>query len=82
MTYTIQFILVFICVGVSDVAWTMYIIKSNERRALASASWATVILLLSSYTVLSYTEDNTMIIPAIVGGFVGTYFTIKYSKGK
>ncbi len=78
--YYLNFILVVIAVGLSDVCWTLYIIKSQQRKAFQAASWATIIIGLSAFTVMSYTHDITLLVAALFGSFMGTYFAVKFSK--
>ena len=82
MSYPIQFILVFIAMALADVCWTFYFIKIDERKSIAAGIWGSAIYLCGAFGVLSYTEDRTLIIPAILGAFVGTYLTIEYKKKK
>ena len=82
MSYPIQFILVFIAMAVADVCWTYYFIKIDERKSIAAGIWGSLIYICGAFGVLSYTENKTLIIPAVLGAFVGTYITVEYKKKK
>ena len=82
MSYIIKFILVFFAMGLADVCWTYYFIKIDERKSVAAGIWGSAIYLCGAFGVLSYTEDRTLIIPAVLGSFVGTYLTVEYKKKK
>ena len=82
MPYRLQFILVFIAMAIADVCWTYYFIKIDERKSVAAGFWGSAIYLCGAFGVLSYTQDKTLIIAAILGLFVGTYLTVEYKKKK
>ena len=82
MSYTLQFILVLIAMAVADVCWTFYFIKINERKSIAAGVWGSLIYICGAFGVLSYTKDKTLIIPAVLGAFIGTYLTVEYKKKK
>ena len=82
MSYTLHFILVFTAMALADVCWTYYFIKIEERKSVAAGIWGSAIYICGVFRVLSYTEDRRLIIPAVLGAFVGTYLTIEYKKRK
>ena len=82
MDYLIQFTLVFVAMALADVCWTYYFIKIDERKSVAAGIWGSLIYLCGAFGVLSYTQDKTLIIAAVLGSFVGTYLTIEYKKKK
>lgn len=82
MSYLLQFFLVFLAMAIADVCWTFYFIKIEERKSVAASLWGSAIYVCGVFGVLSYTEDKTFIVPAVLGAFVGTYFTIEYKKRK
>ncbi len=82
MSYVLQCLLVFVAMVIADVCWTYYFIKIEERKSLAAGVWGSALYVCGVFGVLSYTEDRTLIIPAVLGAFVGTYLTIEYKKRK
>ncbi len=82
MPYALQFAIVLIAMFVADVCWTFYFIKIEERKSLAASLWGVGIYICGAFTVMSYTEDKTFAIAAIMGSFLGTYLSIEWKKRK
>ena len=82
MPYILQFILVFIAMTIADVCWTLYFISVDERKSITAGIWGSAIYLCGAFGVLSYTENKSLIIAAVLGSFVGTYLTVEYKKKK
>ena len=78
--YIAKFFLVVLVSGLVDVVWVKYFQTIADKRAIAAAFWGAVIYGMSGVTFISYKYDNTMVFAAMIGGFIGTYVTIKYSK--
>lgn len=60
----------------SDVAWARYVIAAGQRVPLEAGAWAVALFLLGAFTVLGYTRDRWLLIPATLGAFAGTYFGV------
>lgn len=71
------FILVFLATAIADVFWTRYMRTVTAKKALAAALWSAGIIGLSAFTVVSYTSNHWLLVPAMAGAFVGTFFTVK-----
>jgi hypothetical protein len=82
MSYVLQFLGVMTAMFLADVCWAYYFIKIDERRSVAAGIWAVLIYMFGAFTVTSYMEDKTLIVAAMIGSFLGTYFTIEYKKKK
>jgi uncharacterized protein YqgC (DUF456 family) len=82
MNYWLHFALVFITMTIADVCWALYFIKINELKSISAGIWGSAIYICGAFGILSYTEDRTLIIPAIIGAFLGTYLTVEYKKRK
>lgn len=54
--------------------------KNSTKKAFVASLWSSLISLLGTYTVISYTHDHRFIAALVLGAFVGTYITIKYIK--
>lgn len=80
MDFWIKFIAVFCAVTATDACWTLYIIRVAEKKALEASSWASIISLMTSFTVIAYTENHYFIIATVLGAFVGTLLAIKIIK--
>lgn len=76
MDYVITFVALFI----TDAINALYIKAINEQRPLLASWWAVVVTLAASVAVINYTRDNTMLIPALLGAFAGTYVGMKIKR--
>ena len=78
MDYVITFFAIFFL----DVVNAWYIKAISDERPFMASVWAVVVTLASSVAIISYTRDNTMVIPALAGAFIGTYVGIVIRKRK
>lgn len=58
---------------ISDFFWAKYISTVAATSALSAANYSVAVVLLGTYVVISYVEDKRMIVPTIVGAWLGTY---------
>lgn len=77
MTFPIQCILVFLALIAVDFCWTFYIAKVAEKKAIAAACWSAMIMVCGAFATISYLENKWLLIPAILGAWVGTFLAIK-----
>ena len=77
-TYLIKFFTVMISMMLADVCWTKYFMKVADKNALQAGFWGSIIILFGAISTTSYVDDHTLIIPAVLGAFIGTYITIKH----
>lgn len=82
MEYILSFVSVFLAVMIADVCWTFYFIKIEERKSIGAGLWGAGVYVCGAFAVIHYTTDKTMIIPAVLGAFIGTWATIEYKKRK
>lgn len=82
MPYLAKFILVAIAMIIADVCWTYYFIKVEERKAIASGVWSSLIIVASAFITTNYVEDKSLIPAAVLGAFIGTAGTVWYKKKK
>lgn len=73
-------ILIFILDLVVAFAWTECIKSIEKRDAKTSAAWAGFITLSGAFTIINYTANNWLLIPAVLGASLGTYLSVKYGK--
>ena len=64
----------------TDIFYTYYLSAIQEKNAFASANWAVVVYVIASMLVIGYTNDHWLLIPAILGAWLGTYIGIKLKK--
>lgn len=75
-------LLVFAVTTLSDVFWAIYIRRVSERKMLAAASISSLIVLFAGFAAIEYVGNNWYLIPAMLGAFVGTFFTLKIDGKK
>ena len=76
--FIITALTIFLAAGLTDIIWVYYIRRVSQGRALSGAIFATVTWLLGAYVVIEYVKDPVQLIPAAVGGLIGTYVAIRY----
>ena len=76
------YIFTFVCMFFTDIVYTQLLKSVQNDKPLASSIWASAITFLGGVAVINYTTDNTMIIPAVLGAFVGTYIGMKFHIGE
>lgn len=82
MEYAVKFLLVMLAMALTDVCWTYYFIKVNERRSMQAGFWAILLFFSGAVVTTNYVEDSSMMVAAAIGSFVGTTLTIEYKKMK
>lgn len=60
----------------SDFVWAGYMGSVASGRALVAANWASLVIVLGAFVVVSYVQDKRLILPAAVGAWVGTYLGV------
>ncbi len=74
------FLAVLFATLVTDALWALYMIKVTTKAPFLAASYGSLIHILTAFTVISYTKNYLYLIPLVVGSFIGTYFTVKFTK--
>lgn len=78
--YAVRFLMVFGASFLSDICWAFYFIKIASQKAIAAGLWGASVIILGSMITISFVDDHTLLIPSVLGAFVGTFLTVKYSK--
>ena len=76
----IMFIGVFLAMMITDIMWAKYTLAVAFLNPFLAGIYSAVIILMGAVTVVAYVEDRYMLIPAMLGAFVGTYYTIKRAR--
>jgi membrane protein DedA with SNARE-associated domain len=82
MNLAINSIVVFAVAGMVDAVWTQYIQTAAQGKPLAAAVWSALTILCGSFVTVEYIANKWMIIPAVLGGFIGTYLMMKFNNKK
>lgn len=68
-----MWVVVFAAAFFLDVAWAIYTRHVVAHRAVLASFWTAVVISLSGFNVIIYTEDHWLLIPAAAGASIGTY---------
>lgn len=79
-TFTLKFLLVMLAMAAADWCWTKYMLYAASRDALKAAFWSSMIIACGAFTVTNYVEDPRLIVAALIGAFVGTYYAVEHGK--
>jgi peptidoglycan biosynthesis protein MviN/MurJ (putative lipid II flippase) len=82
MDYTIKFLVVMFAMILTDVCWTVYFMKVEERKSVSAGIWSALIMLAGGTVTMNYVEDKTLLIAALIGAFIGTAATVEYKRRK
>jgi hypothetical protein len=75
-----QWVAVFFSMVFVDMLWAKYMLALAGKQAMKSALLSGGIILCGVFTTISYVENHWLVIPAAIGAFIGTYFTVKHHK--
>lgn len=64
---------VFVICVLMDFVWARYIHHCAKGNALRAALWSVAVIILSGLSIIAYTENPWLLMPAAAGCFVGTY---------
>jgi hypothetical protein len=69
---------VLVATGATDAVYVMFTSAVIARRRVPAATWSSVWYILSSYAVISYTENWMYVAFAAAGSWLGAYLTITF----
>jgi hypothetical protein len=69
---------VFIATAATDAVYVMFTSAVVARKRVPAATWSSIWYLLSSYAVISYTENWVYVAFAAAGSWVGAYASITF----
>jgi hypothetical protein len=69
---------VLLATAATDAVYVMFTSAVVARRAIPAANWSSLWYLLSSYAVISYTENWVYVVFAGVGSWLGAFATITF----
>lgn len=67
---------VFIATAATDACYVAFTSAVVARRRLSAANWSSVWYMLSSFAVISYTENWIYVVFAAVGSWVGAFLSL------
>jgi uncharacterized membrane protein YhaH (DUF805 family) len=72
---------VVVATAATDAVYVMFTAAVVARRRVPAANWSSIWYLLSSFAVISYTNNWIYVAFAAVGSWVGAYLTMTYLQG-
>jgi uncharacterized membrane protein YfcA len=75
-------LLLFTIYLIFDILSTLYLQAVSELRAVKASNLSTILYLMSVYGTIEYINNFVYIIPIAIGGWVGSYITIKWLRRK
>ena len=69
---------VLLSTAATDAVYVMFTSAVVARKRVPAATWSSVWYVLSSYAVISYTENWIYVAFAAIGSWVGAYLTITF----
>ena len=79
-TFAVECAWVFGLTALTDFIWAKYMTTAADGKALAASLWSAAIIGVGSFVVTAYVQDHRLIMPAMIGAFVGTYFSLRFEK--
>jgi hypothetical protein len=72
---------VVLATAATDAVYVMFTSAVVARRRMPAATWSSVWYLLSSFAVISYTNNWRYVAFAAAGSWIGAYITMTYLHG-
>ena len=69
---------VLLATALTDAVYVMFTSAVVHRKRVPAATWSSIWYVLSSYAVISYTENWMYVAFAALGSWVGAYLTITF----
>src|SRR5215510_15051110 len=72
---------VVLATAATDAVYVMFTSAVVARRRVPAATWSSVWYLLSSFAVISYTNNWAYVLFAAIGSWIGAYLTMTFLHG-
>jgi hypothetical protein len=66
------------CTAATDAVYVMFTAAVTARRRVPAATWSSIWYLLSSFAVISYTNNWIYVCFAAIGSWIGAYTSITF----
>lgn len=81
--FWVKAVVCFSATWVIDVCYAKYLIYTTDGRPSPAATYGTLVYLFGAVNVLSYSQDPWLLVPILIGGWLGTYTTVwKHAREK
>jgi hypothetical protein len=71
---------VIIATGLTDAVYVMFTASVAARQRFSAASWSSGWYLLSSFAIISYTNNWAYVLFAAIGSWIGAFATITFLR--
>lgn len=78
--YILKFLAVMLSMILADMCWAFYISNVSKEKSIRAGMWSGLILVFGAFTAINYIHDNTLLLAAIIGAFLGTIISVEYNK--
>ncbi len=78
----LTWLILFVVYTCFDTLYVIYIQAITDVKALKASIIGSVMYLLTAYGTIEYIDNFVNLIPILVGGFIGTFFTLKLGSKK
>ena len=72
---------VVVATALTDAVYVMFTSSVIARKRVAAANWSSLWYTLSSFAVISYTNNWVYVVFAAIGSWIGAYVTMTYLHG-
>jgi len=72
---------VVVATAATDAVYVLFTSAVVARRRMSAATWSSIWYLLSSFAVISYTNNWVYVIFAAIGSWLGAYASMTYLHG-
>src|SRR6476646_1631649 len=72
---------VVLATAATDAVYVMFTSSVIARKRVAAANWSSIWYTLSSFAVISYTNNWVYVVFAAVGSWIGAYVSMTYLHG-
>lgn len=72
--------LVVLATAGTDAVYVMFTAAVNSRRGVAAATWSSCWYLLSSFAVISYTQNWVYVLFAALGSWIGAFASVTFLR--
>lgn len=73
-----KWIAVCLAMIVTDYFWARWAAHVAVKNTLKASLYASLIIFCSAFTILEYTTDPWLVIPAAIGAAIGTFVAVKF----
>lgn len=74
------YLAVFIATLLADVFWAKWTTAVARQDPFWAGIHAALIILAGGFTIVEYTNNHWLLIPAMLGAYCGTYFVVKNAQ--